>query len=183
MDSSRVRLNLSLCLCVASSLLLYGCDLQTVEPAPTHAAEASFDHIGTFFSPVKDVSKAPTQLVYVPVYSRVFLSKASIWEMATSLSIRNTDPDQSLIVYEIDYFDTAGELLEQYLDTPHELDPMATVTLTLPQWDTRGGTGANFLVRWSGDADINRPIIEVVMAGTRGTQSYSFIRAGQEIVE
>ena len=74
-------------------------------------------------------------------------------------------------------------MLEQYLETPHELHPMATVTLTLPQWDKRGGSGANFLVRWSGDADINKPIIEVVMAGTRGTQSFSFIRAGQEIVE
>ena len=172
-----------LCLCVVSGLSLYGCDSRTVEQTPTPESEASFDSIGTFFKRAQDVRKGPAQLVYVPVYSRLFLSKSSFWEMATSLSIRNTDPDQSLIVHEINYFDTAGKLLEQFLETPHELDPMATVTLTLPQWDTRGGSGANFLVRWSGDADINSPIIEVVMAGTRGTQSFSFIRAGQEIVE
>lgn len=180
---SRVRLIHLLSLCVVSGILLYGCDLETVESPAAQRAEASFDRIGTYFKPVRDGSRGPTQLVYVPVYSRLFLSKASIWEMATSLSIRNTDPDQSLIVYEINYFDTAGELLEQYIETPHELDPMATVTLTLPQWDKRGGSGANFLVRWSGDADINTPIIEVVMAGTRGTQSFSFIRAGQVIAE
>jgi hypothetical protein len=154
-----------------------------MESTTVPGSEASFDRIGTYFKPAQDVSEAPTHLVYVPVYSRLLLSKASIWEMATSLSIRNTDRDQSLIVYEINYFDTAGKLLEQYLETPHELDPMATVTLTLPQWDSRGGSGANFLVRWSGDSDINNPIIEAVMAGTRGTQSFSFIRVGQEIVE
>lgn len=162
---------------------LHGCDETAVEPPATPVSEASFDRIGTYFKPAQDASKGPTQLVYVPVYSRLVLSKGSFWEMATSLSIRNTDPDQSLIVHNIEYFDTAGELLEQFLDTPHKLDPMATVTLNLPQWDKRGGSGANFLVRWSSDADINRPIIEVVMAGTRGTQSFSFIRAGQDIVE
>ena len=146
-------------------------------------SDASFDSIGTFFKPAKNASTGTTQLVYVPVYSRLLLSKGSIWEMATSLSIRNTDPDRSMIVYEIDYFDTAGNLLEQFLDTPHQLDPMATVTLTLPQWDKRGGSGANFLVRWGANAEINKPIIEVVMAGTRGTQSFSFIRAGQDIGE
>jgi len=125
----------------------------------------------------------PSRLVYVPVYSRLFLSEASYWELASSLSIRNTDPDQSIVVYRIDYYDTAGKLLQKYLETAHELDPMATVTLTLPQSDVRGGAGANFLVRWSGDNDINEPIIEVVMAGIRGTQSFSFIGSGQEIVE
>ena len=168
---------------IAGSLQLAGCDNFAETPAVTPRSDASFDHIGTFFRPTSDDLTGPTRLVYVPVYSRLFLSKASFWEMAASLSIRNTDPDQSLIVYEIDYIDTAGDIIEHYLDGPHSLDPMATATLTLPQWDKRGGTGANFLVRWSGEEGINTPIIEVVMAGTRGTQSFSFVRAGQEIIE
>jgi len=177
-----VRLILLLCLGLVSLFSLNGCE-KTEEMSTIPGSEAGFDRIGTFFKPVQADSTGPTKLVYVPVYSRLFLSKDSFWEMGTTLSIRNTDPDQSLYVYEIDYFDTAGDLIERFLDQPHELQPMATVTLTLPQWDKRGGSGANFLVRWSGDADINNPIIEVVMAGTRGQQSFSFIRPGQEIVE
>ena len=179
----KVRQIVLQCFFIVVAVLLSGCDVQPGESSSDFRAEATFDHTGTYFSPARGVGNAPTQLVYVPVYSRLFLSKASFWEMAASLSIRNTDPDQSLIIHEIDYIDTGGDLLEHYLETPHQLDPMATVTLTLPQWDMRGGTGANFLVRWSGEPDINDPIIEVVMAGTRGTQSFSFIRAGQEVIE
>ena len=164
-------------------LALLGCDVETDAPQRPLAPEAGFDGLGTFFKPGSDALERPTRLVYVPVYSRLFLSRETYWELAASLSIRNTDPDQSITVYEISYFDTAGELLQEYLDKPHELDPMATVTLTLPQSDVRGGAGANFLVRWSGGGDINEPMIEVVMAGIRGTQSFSFIRQGQEIDE
>ena len=164
-------------------LALLGCDTQTEEPLKPLAPDAGFDGLGSYFNPVSGIPSAPSRLVYVPVYSTLFLSKASRWELGASLSIRNIDPDQPVTVLEIGYFDSAGELLEQYLEIPHELDPMATVTLTLPQWDKRGGAGANFLVRWSGDNCVNEPIIEVVMAGTRGGQSFSFIRAGQEIAE
>ena len=164
-------------------LTLLGCEVETGAPSKPPAPEPGFDGLGTIFNPTSVASKESSRVVYVPVYSTLFLSKGSRWELAASLSIRNIDPDQSINVIEIGYFDTAGELLEEYLETPHELDPMATVTLTLPQWDKRGGAGANFLVRWSGDEDVNEPIIEVVMAGTRGTQSFSFIRTGQEIIE
>jgi hypothetical protein len=181
--SSPVRQVKLLCFFMVTGLSLPGCDNGAETPSETHWPEAIFDASGTYFAPVQLVSENATQLVYVPVYSKVLLSKADSWELAASLSVRNTDPEQSLIVYQIDYFDTSGKLLETFLETPHELQPMATVTLTLPQWDKRGGSGASFLVRWSGDAGINNPIIEVVMAGTRGPQSFSFVRAGQAIDE
>jgi hypothetical protein len=164
-------------------LALPGCDRENEQPSKPLASDPGFDGLGSVFKAVSEAPDGPSRLVYVPVYSRLFLSEASYWELASSLSIRNTDPDQSIVVYRIDYYDTAGNLLQKYLETTHELGPMATVTLTLPQSDVRGGAGANFLVRWSGDNDINEPIIEVVMAGIRGTQSFSFIGSGQEIVE
>ena len=172
-----------LSLCVLVCLVIFGCDMQAEKSPTPLVPESGFDGLGSVFNPVSDVSDGPSHLVYVPVYSRLFLSKTDYWELAASLSIRNIDPDQVITVHEIGYFDTAGKLLEQYLVTSHKLDPMATVTLTLPQKDVRGGSGANFLVRWSGDDDVNKPIIDVVMAGIRGTQSFSFIRSGQEITE
>lgn len=179
-----MRQNLLLGLFMGVVLSLSGCDNGAGAPAEINWAEAGFDNTGTYFKKADPgVVYGPTRLVYVPVYSRLFLAKASFWEMAASLSIRNTDTDQTLFVHEINYVDTAGDVIEHYLETPYQLDPMATATLTLPQWDERGGTGANFLVRWSGESGINKPIIEAVMAGTRGTQSFSFVRAGQEINE
>ncbi len=160
-----------------------GCDFRAADSSTADWPEATFDGKGEFFNLADDTGDGPTQLVYVPVYSRLLLSKESVSEMAISLSIRNTDPGMSLIVHEIEYFDTAGKRLSEYLESAYELDPMTTVTLTLPQWDTRGGSGANFLVRWSGEPGINAPIIEAVMAGTRGNQSFSLIRAGQDIDE
>ena len=164
-------------------LTLLGCEPETEAPSRPLAPKPGFDGLGTIFKPTAEASQGFSQLVYVPVYSRLFLSDESYWELAASLSIRNTAPDQSVTVSEIDYFDTTGKLLQQYLEAPHELAQMATVALTLPQSDVRGGAGANFLVRWSGDNDVNKPIIEVVMAGMRGTQSFSFIRSGQEVIE
>ena len=162
---------------------LPGCDEQPELVEEVRSFDAGFDGLGTTFNPVSTSMRASSRLVYVPVYSRLFLSGLHYWELAASLSIRNTDPDQPITVYTIDYYDTAGGLIEEYLETPHELNPLSTVTLTLPQRDRRGGAGANFLVRWSGDDDVNTPMIEAVMAAVRGTQSFSFVRAGQEIAE
>ena len=178
-----MRQQILFCIALLFGLIAAGCDRQAGNPSVPFTPEAGFDGLGAQFKPTSDAPKGRARLVYVPVYSRLFLSKTTTWELAASLSIRNTDPGQSIYVYEIDYIDTAGDLLEQYLETPHELDPLATVTLTLPQSDVRGGAGANFLVRWSGADDVNQPIIEVVMAGIRGTQSLSFIGSGQEIAE
>ena len=164
-------------------VVLLGCESDTDAQSRLLAPEPGFDGLGTVFKPAAEVPEGPSRLVYVPVYSRLFLSHVNYRELAASLSIRNTDPGRSITVYEIDYFDTAGNLLQRYLESPHELTPLATVTLTLPQSDVRGGAGANFLVRWSGGNDINEPIIEVVMAGFRGTHSFSFVGSGQEIVE
>ena len=172
-----------LSLCVLFCLVISGCDIQAEKSPTPLAPEPGFDGLGSVFNPVPEVSGGPSHLVYVPVYSRLFLSKDTYWELAASLSIRNTDPDQTITVHDISYFDTTGKLLEQYLVTSHKLDPMATVTLTLPQKDVRGGAGANFLVRWSGADEVNEPMIDIVMAGILGTQSFSFIRSGQEIAE
>ncbi|MCB1804882.1 MAG: DUF3124 domain-containing protein, partial [Candidatus Competibacteraceae bacterium] len=43
--------------------------------------------------PLEDAAIAVGQIIYVPVYSHVYLSGVGKRELATTLSIRNTDPD------------------------------------------------------------------------------------------
>lgn len=138
---------------------------------------------GEYFVPAREASAARSKLVYVPVYSEILLSRDSRWQLAATLSIRNTDPDQSIVVHNVDYYDTAGKLIASYVDEPRRLKAMATTTLLVPQSDTRGGTGANFLVRWNAEEGVNEPILEVVMAGVTGTQSFSFVRAGKTLTD
>ena len=50
------------------------------------------------------------QTVYVPAYSNVFTGPRKLpFQLATSLSVRNTDPSASLQITAIDYYDTNGK--------------------------------------------------------------------------
>jgi hypothetical protein len=130
------------------------------------------------------VRTAKGQTVYVPVYSNVYSGpRKNPLQLATMLSIRNVDLTMALKVTAIDYYDNDGRLVTRYLTTPLMLRPLATHHIYLEEKDTRGGFGANFIVRWSADKAINTPIIECVMIGATGGQGISFVSPGQEIRE
>ena len=122
------------------------------------------------------------QTVYVPIYSHIYSGlKGRPFSLAATLSIRNTDPKHSVMLMSVKYFDSDGKLVKEYLDKPSELKAMATTRYILPEGDTTGGSGANFLVRWQSKIKINPPLIEAVMIGTRSGQGISFVSRGQVI--
>jgi hypothetical protein len=122
------------------------------------------------------------QTVYVPVYSNVFTGPKKLsFQLATSLSIRNTDPSASFQITAINYYDTNGRLVRRYLEKPLGLGPLASTLVHIEEKDTSGGFGANFIVKWNSDRVINSPIIECVMIGATSGQGISFVSPGQEI--
>jgi hypothetical protein len=124
------------------------------------------------------------QTVYVPVYSNVFSGPKRLpFPLAATLSIRNTDPTAPLRVKSMDYYDTAGKLVRRFQDKPFLLSPLATTYVHIDEKDNSGGFGANFIVRWDAERNINAPIIEAVMIGATSGQGISFISPGQEIRE
>lgn len=124
------------------------------------------------------------QTVYVPVYSNVYSGpKKNPYQLATMLSIRNVDPGAGFKVTSIDYYDNDGRLIRRYPDTPLSIGPLGSYHVYLEEKDTRGGFGANFIVRWSADKTINAPVIECLMIGATGGQGFSFVSPGQEIRE
>jgi len=124
------------------------------------------------------------QTVYVPAYSNVYSGpKKNPYQLATMLSIRNVDLAAGFKVTSIDYYDNDGRLLRRYVDTPITIGPLGSYHIYLEEKDSKGGFGANFIVRWRSDKTINAPIIECVMIGATGGQGISFVSPGQEIRE
>jgi hypothetical protein len=124
------------------------------------------------------------QTVYVPAYSHIYSGDTEYkFLLAVTLSIRNTDPKNTLTITSVDYFDTNGKLIKKYLDTPVSLAPMASTRYVVKESDETGGSGANFIVTWKADQAVHSPIIESVMIGTRSQQGISFTSRGQVISE
>jgi hypothetical protein len=131
---------------------------------------------------VIDWSKGQT--VYVPAYSHIYSGDTEYkFLLAVTLSIRNTDPKNSLTVTSVDYFDTNGKLIKKYLEKPVFLAPMSSTRYVVKESDESGGSGANFIVTWKADQAVHAPIIESVMIGTRSQQGISFTSRGQVISE
>lgn len=124
------------------------------------------------------------QTLYVPVYSNIFSAPKKIpFHLATILSIRNTDMSNSINILAADYYDTKGKIVRKYFQKPITLAPLESTDIYIPEEDTTGGTGANFIVKWNSQKEVNVPIIESVMIGMKSGQGISFVSPGQEIKE
>jgi len=116
-----------------------------------------------------EISLSQGQTVYVPVYSSVIAGPKEVpVHLSNTLIIRNTDIDNQIQVSAADYYDTRGKLIRKYYDQPKTLGPLETTYLYLSDRDREGGVGANFIIRWSADREVNPPIIECVMIGSKG---------------
>jgi hypothetical protein len=86
-----------------------------------------------------------------------------------------------LVRSRIDYFDTAGTLVQRYLPKAIALRPLGAIEIFVSRDDLRGGLGANFIVDWAATDLIAEPVVEAVMIGSIGTNSYSFAVQGRTI--
>ena len=128
-----------------------------------------------FFQPEEEVQLSHSQVLYVPVYSNILTGNgARPTEMAATLALRNTDRDSPIFVTSVAYYDTAGQLIETFLDGMFGLSPMASASIFINVSDTRGGFGANFIVEWGATEPVSEPMIEAVMVGSAGTKGFSF---------
>lgn len=120
--------------------------------------------------------------IYVPTYSTLPVDHGGkTVGFSVSLSIRNPSPTRVLAVRRISYFDTAGDLLEDYRSEPVGIRPFGTVNLFIPIADRRGGSGGNFLVEWASEAGSPELLVEAVMLGDLNGAGFSFVSRGMEI--
>ena len=123
------------------------------------------------------------QTIFVPLYSHIYADeryKDKPFALTATLSIRNTDRRNSIILESVDYYDSEGNLLRNYLERPTALAPLVSVRYIVRESD-KGGSGAKFLVRWKSKKPVSAPIVESVMIGTKMQQGISFISQGRVI--
>jgi len=119
------------------------------------------------------------ETVYVPAYSSIFHGdREREFDLAVTLSVRNTDTVKAITVHRVYYHNGAGKLVHAYLAGDRTVGPLATVQFVVKEADERGGSGACFVVKWRGDAGVSRPLVEAVMIGTGGQQGVSFTSRG-----
>lgn len=122
------------------------------------------------------------EVVYVPVYSEIFHTdvKRKV-KLSATLSIRNTSIDNDIVVSTVDYYDTHGNLIRQYLESPLKLKPLQTKIYVVEYKENEGGIGANFIVEWASEKVVSKPIIQTVMIGGSSSLGISFVCDGKVI--
>jgi hypothetical protein len=124
------------------------------------------------------------QVVYIPVYSHIYSGdREQPFNLAATVSIRNTDPEHALTLTSVDYYDSSGKVLRSHLEGPIELSALASRRYVIPESDTGGGSGASFLVTWKSAQALSPPIMESIMIGTKNQQGISFQSRGQVVRE
>ena len=132
----------------------------------------------------EDIKLSSGQTLYIPIYSHIYSGvKGRPFDLAATLSIRNTNLQNPITLVSVKYYDSDGKLVEDYLSQSKQLKALVTTRYIITEGDKAGGSGANFIVVWKSDRKVNPPIIEAVMIGTHSGQGISFVSRGQVIKE
>ncbi len=152
---------------------LVGCDSGDDEPA---------NQVLQPVTNVRELQIVTGQTVYVPAYSEIFHTNASqTVKLTVTLAIHNSDPNSPIIIESVEYFDTNGKLVKNYVENPQQVPPLATAGFVVEQSDTSGGWGANFLVKWGAEQPVYEPVIEAVMISTSSAIGISMISPGRVV--
>lgn len=151
------------------------------EPPPHITHKASEKNIAT----AKDIDDITyQQSVYAPVYSEIHnYNEHHTIALSANLSVRNIDKKEKIFIYKIDYYDTEGKLIREYLKKPIFLNPLQTDSYVVEFVESKGGTGANFIVEWGSQKKVASPIIETVMISTQNNMGISFVSNSKVIEE
>ena len=162
---------------IVGLLLLVGCNAksdtlpQVKESNPTSISPSAIDNSIEY--------SATHKLVYVPTYSHIYTQDDSReFDLAATLSVRNTDPSTTISISNVTYYDSAGKLVRSYVEEAISLGPLASRSFVVAESDRTGGVGANFIVEWSSTEEVSEPVVEAVLIGTKSSQGISFVSRG-----
>ena len=127
-------------------------------------------------------TKLNGQTLYVPVYSHIYFgNKDAKIQLTTTISIRNTSREGTLQIDRVAYYNTEGELIRTYVDKPFTMQPLQSMRYVIKLKDKAGGSGANLIVVWSSEEEIDKPIVEAISLGTGASFGFSFLTDAVEI--
>lgn len=152
-------------------IVLYSCNNSNIKET-RHHSDYHFANI--------DKSKlALTEKVYVPIYSDIYyIDSKHTFSLTATLSIRNTSFKDSIYIFSIDYYNSAGQKIRKFNESTLLLKPMESVEFVVENKDDTGGVGANFVIDWGANDGAQKPFFQGVMIGTSGQQGISFTTEG-----
>ncbi|PKL43949.1 MAG: hypothetical protein CVV41_09305 [Candidatus Riflebacteria bacterium HGW-Riflebacteria-1] len=124
------------------------------------------------------------QMIHVSAYSFVYsYEKGRQFNLAVTLSIRNTDRNHKILVESVRYNDINGKLITEYIKEPALVNPGACIQYLINESDPAGGSGPSFVIRWRSAHAVSQPVVETVMIGTKSQQGISFLCSGHVLEE
>lgn len=121
---------------------------------------------------------------YLSVYSQIYsTTEHKTHDLTATVSLRNINKSDTVFIENAHYFDTKGDLIRTYFESPIFIKPMQTIEIVIDEKDKTGGTGANFVFNWLKPKHANAPYFEGVMITTYGQQGLSFTTKGIVIKE
>jgi len=124
------------------------------------------------------------EIVYLPVYADIYHTDQSrLFPLTATISLRNTNVKDSVYIYQLNYYNTKGEILKEFMQPNMmlALAPLETYDLVINNKQFQGGTGANFIVEWGRTSQNAKLLVQAVMVSTSGQQGLSFITEGHVI--
>ncbi len=147
-----------------------GRTIKSLNPATT---SEQVDHTASL-----NIDYSKGQKIYVPAYSYLPGEGAKKFSLNILLSVRNTDPLNSISINNVDYYNTEGRLERQFLSDAILLAPLETKEFFVEQSDLTGGSGANFFITWDADSVAYEPVVEALMYNVSGDNSMEFKSQG-----
>ncbi|GJM31630.1 MAG: hypothetical protein DHS20C18_06310 [Saprospiraceae bacterium] len=122
--------------------------------------------------------------VYVPIYSDIYhMSGERRFLLTATLSIRNSNLQDTMYVQTVEYYDSEGQLSKKYLNKTIALHPLESVEFVVENKEDQGGAGASFIVHWGTNSPVVKTVIQGVMIGTISQQGISFMTEGVVVEE
>jgi hypothetical protein len=136
----------------------------------------------------EEVPLSRGQTLYLPIYSDIWHGDRVVERryplktpVSALVSIRNTSPRTPVRVTSARYFDTEGKLLKQFVETPRIIAPLGTYELFVEKQESRGGSGANFIIQWEAGTPTNPPVVEAIHADIKGHSTFTFVTTARPI--
>ena len=130
-----------------------------------------------------------SQTLYLPIYSHMLYGnigksgKASNAMLSALVSIRNTDGKRPLRIQSARYFDTHGKMISERVPNLITIQPYGTLEIFVDLNDAAGGSGANFIIKWDADQQINPPLVEALHANMDGGKAVIFMTQSVPVSE
>jgi hypothetical protein len=124
--------------------------------------------------------------IYVPIYRsfyQIYGSTRDAYSLTSTVCLHNTDPKQAIKVLSIDYYNSSGKLVKNFIDEPTMIKPWNSKEITIQPSTEPDDFGANLIIRWKSDQPANSPVVEVLMTGQVLNRGVSFTTRGVEIKE